>query len=263
MKGNLEKHKPTVYDMWGRIGITEHPGGVNATRKLIELCGIKPNQVVIDIGCGTGYTACLLAKEYAAQVIAVDINLKVFRWATRRILKEGVGDKVTLVGADAQELPFATNAFDAVIAESVLVFCDPRRVASEAFRILKPGVGFGINELTYFKPPPDWLPALFSELTAGMNVQILPEGGWRAVFGEAGFGNLYSGLDKISPWKQLRSHIMVDGVRRYLTGSAQEIIDPTIRAIIFSKDVLKAVIQVPQLLSCLGYGLYIGRKPHH
>ena len=261
MKGNLEKHKPTVYDMWGRIGITEHPGGVNATRKLIELCGIRRNQVVLDIGCGTGYTACLLAKEYAAQVIAVDINPKVFRWAMRRILKEGVGDKVTLVAADAQELPFATNAFDTVIAESVLVFCDPRRVASEAFRILKPGGGFGTNELTYFTPPPDWLPTLFSEFFLGVNVHVCFESEWRRVYGEAGFGDLYSALDKIGLWKQLRSHIMVDGVRRYLAGSTQEITAPTIRAIIFSKEYLKAVIHMPELLSCLWYGLYAGRKP--
>ena len=50
------------FDIWQSGGMTEHLGGVAATRRLLELCSPLPGQRVLDIGCGTGYTACLLAK---------------------------------------------------------------------------------------------------------------------------------------------------------------------------------------------------------
>ncbi|MBI4494648.1 MAG: class I SAM-dependent methyltransferase, partial [Chloroflexi bacterium] len=63
-----------VFDIWERFGITEHPGGIHATRDLLARCGIKPGQRILDIGCGTGYTACLLAREYDARVVAIDLR---------------------------------------------------------------------------------------------------------------------------------------------------------------------------------------------
>jgi len=53
----------TPYYEWEKFGLTNHIGGIQATRRLIERCGITPGQYILDVGCGTGYTACLLAKE--------------------------------------------------------------------------------------------------------------------------------------------------------------------------------------------------------
>ena len=53
----------TTHDEWEKLGLTNHIGGIQATQRLIERCGITPGQYVLDVGCGTGYTACLLAKK--------------------------------------------------------------------------------------------------------------------------------------------------------------------------------------------------------
>ncbi len=75
----------SVYALWERMGITEHLGGVAASRRLLARCQIAAGQQVLEIGCGTGYTACLLADEYRARVTATDISRGVLLWAARRV----------------------------------------------------------------------------------------------------------------------------------------------------------------------------------
>lgn len=55
----------TPFTIWETGGVTEHLGGVAATRRLLTSCRIARGQRVLDLGCGTGYTAALLASEEA------------------------------------------------------------------------------------------------------------------------------------------------------------------------------------------------------
>ncbi len=246
----------TVFDIWEQLGVTEHMGGIAAMRRLLEICRIAPGQRVLDIGCGTGYTACFLAKTYQVDVTAADISPRVLTWAKKRIRAEGVSDKVTLLEADAHKLPFSENTFDAVIAESVLVFCDQKSVASEVYRVLKPGGVFGDNELTYLKPPPAQLRTML-ESFFGTAIRPLLADEWATVFREAGFTDISSILYKIHLLEQFRSHIQVDGIRRYFSSLYRGLAAPAIRTTFFNKEMLKAALR---LSSYFGYGLYVGRK---
>ena len=87
-------------DIWEKLGITEHLGGMNATERLLESCRIKRGSHVLDIGCGTGYTACLIAKRYSAQVVAADISVRVLERARERITAQSVADRSGDVGTD-------------------------------------------------------------------------------------------------------------------------------------------------------------------
>ena len=40
-----------------------HPGGERLTRRLAELAGVEPGVRVLDVACGSGATALLLARE--------------------------------------------------------------------------------------------------------------------------------------------------------------------------------------------------------
>ena len=53
-----------------------HPGGSSATLRLAELAGIVPGTRVVDVACGTGETARLLARELAADTVGVDLGLQ-------------------------------------------------------------------------------------------------------------------------------------------------------------------------------------------
>ena len=74
---------------------------------------------------------------------------------------------VKTVETDAEKLVFQADLFDVVIAESVLVHCDPKKAASEAYRVLKPSGFFGVNELTYLESPPAQLLDLLSGSSLG------------------------------------------------------------------------------------------------
>jgi len=250
----------TARDEWG-LGLTNHIGGIKTTRRLIEWCGITPGHYVLDVGCGTGYTACLLAKEYQVDVAAIDITPAVLEEARKRVAREKVSDKVKVIEADAHAIPFPSDTFDAVLAESVLIFCEKAKVASEVHRVLKPGGVFGDNEATYVTPPPTQLRYLVSKFI-GAEVEILREHEWRAIYEGAGFEVIQSTVNPIHSIDYIREFfdgVRVDGVRRRLSASLKEFSDPTLRRTFFmGRDARQAFRQV---LSYMGNGLYASRKP--
>jgi len=256
-----ERENFTIYDEWEKFGLTNHMGGLQATRRLIELCGITPGQYILNVGCGTGYTACLLAKKYQADVVAADITPTVLEEAKKRIAREKVSNKVKAVEADAHALPFPSNTFDAVLAESVLVFCKKAKVSSEVYRVLKPDGIFGDNEVTYVKPPPAQLRSLASKII-GADVEVSQEDEWRAIYGEAGFEVIHSTvypLHSSTLIKEFFDKFRIDGIRRRLSALLKEFSDPRWRrTVLMNRDTLKAILQ---LLLYMGYGLYVSRKP--
>ena len=57
--------------------------------------------------------------------------------------------------ADAQDLPFEDDLFDAVTTESVTAFpADKQKAVGEYTRVTKPGGYVGLNESTWPKVPP-------------------------------------------------------------------------------------------------------------
>lgn len=113
-----------------------HPGGFAATLAQLKRYPIPPGSDVLEVGCGTGRTACHLAKQ-GARVTAVDINPIMLRKASWRAAQEGVA--VELVRGDACALPFPDDRFDVVLVESVSVFVDTPAALREYYRVLKPG----------------------------------------------------------------------------------------------------------------------------
>ena len=247
----------TIKESWEDWGITEHAGGIPATRRLFELCGIEDGQSILYLGCGTAYTVCLLAKEYDVSVVASDISAKVLAHAEKRISKEDVGDRVTLLQADAEDLRIPDNTFDVVLAESTLAFCDPNRVASEAYRVLKPSGVFGVNEVTYLKDPPAQLRTLISSIL-GPTFSPSLEGEWRAVFTGAGFGEVSSEVGGMGHLEDLISHLKVDGVRKMSKMFLKVMFNPRIARAFINKDMLTGIFK--GYTAYIGYGLYVGRK---
>ena len=136
--GNLEKAKPTIPNkIWSVGGITEHLGGVRATQQLLNLCPIPPSSIVIDLGCGTGFTACLLAKISPQRILALDLNSSSINSAQKRIQKKGYSDSIELIQTDIHKIPIQNHQVDVVIAESVLVFTQLNLALTEIRRVLK------------------------------------------------------------------------------------------------------------------------------
>ncbi len=69
-------------EIFERTGMTAHPGGPDATRRLAGAIRIAPERRVLDVGCGIDYTACSLAKWCRVSVVAVEM-LRVFSTTSR------------------------------------------------------------------------------------------------------------------------------------------------------------------------------------
>ena len=106
-----------------------------------DLCG----KAALEIGCGRGGNCFYLAHySPAARVVGVDLcapNLALAR-------KDHRLERVELVAADAQQLPFASSSFDVVLnLESSHCYPDFGRFVTEVVRVLKKGGFFCFADL--------------------------------------------------------------------------------------------------------------------
>jgi len=142
------------FEIIAESGITKHGGSVQATRELVQMCHIEAGKYVLDVGCGVGATPSYLAKELGCRVMGVDLLDKMVEQARRRAKSEGVQDRTEFRVADARELPFEDDLFDAVITESVNIFFEDKEPAMHEYvRVTKPGGYVGITEAIWLNPP--------------------------------------------------------------------------------------------------------------
>jgi ubiquinone/menaquinone biosynthesis C-methylase UbiE len=140
---------------------------------LVEACSIGRNMRVLDVAAGTGNVA-IRAAEAGAEVTACDLTPENFEAGRREAGEHGV--ELDWVEADAELLPFADGAFDAVTSSFGAMFApDHRAVANELLRVCRPGGTIGMANFTpeglggrFFgvlgpylpQPPADALPPL-------------------------------------------------------------------------------------------------------
>jgi len=79
---------------------------------------------VLDVGTGSGKAARLLASRYpTAEVVGIDLSPAMIE-AARRLLPDGLADRVRYEVADASALPFEEEAFDLVVLLNMIPFFD-------------------------------------------------------------------------------------------------------------------------------------------
>jgi ubiquinone/menaquinone biosynthesis C-methylase UbiE len=143
-----EVEELSYYDFMSYLGASFFQiGGPKSTLQLTRQCKVDKNSMVLDVGCGTGYNAVLIAKGFGCTVIGVDIAEVSIQKALKRAHDEGITDKVTFRIGDAYELPFEDGSFDVILTEFVSQFLDMKRALNEFKRVLRSGGRVGINEM--------------------------------------------------------------------------------------------------------------------
>lgn len=121
-------------------GSTMSQASRRLTDMMIERIDVKPGNRVLDIGCGTGTPAIQLAQSAMAQVVGISISPAQVAISTDQAAKRGVADRARFQVADAMDLPFAADSFDAVwFFESIFHMPDRLGALRQAAAVLRPG----------------------------------------------------------------------------------------------------------------------------
>jgi demethylmenaquinone methyltransferase / 2-methoxy-6-polyprenyl-1,4-benzoquinol methylase len=95
---------------------------------------------VLDVATGTGAVAAELAGRHGCRVTAVDQSDAMLAAAAAALRARGLLDRVDLVRAEAEALPFDEGAFDGLTVTYLLRYvADPAATLAELARVVRPG----------------------------------------------------------------------------------------------------------------------------
>lgn len=91
----------------------------------------KKIEIVLDVGCGTGYNYNLFSENTISKYVGID------QWADQSNLKFN-DNKFFLIAGDVNCLPLDAESVDIVLALDIFEHVDDNKISKEIFRVLKP-----------------------------------------------------------------------------------------------------------------------------
>ncbi|WP_431046779.1 SAM-dependent methyltransferase [Streptomyces sp. P1-3] len=165
-------------------------GADRLTRLAGERLGPAPGDRLLDIGCGTGQPALLLAAETGCSVTGVDASEALVRAARRRAAQTGAGRMTAFQQGGVTALPFPSGGFDQALMVEVAGHLpnggspSVKAVAlAEAARCLRPG-GLLLLADSVLSPRSE---RRDGELTAAPSVHLATREQYLALLDAAGF----------------------------------------------------------------------------
>jgi SAM-dependent methyltransferase len=146
------------------IDVTEgqlNPVSIRLVCELVGASGLHGCRV-LDVGCGRGGTAALLAEQFGADVTGVDLAPEAVAFCRQRHHHPCIRFEV----GDAEDLHAESSSFDAVTnIESSHVYPNRNKFYAEVARVLRPGGTFLYTDLL---PVPHWAEARTTFATLGL-----------------------------------------------------------------------------------------------
>ena len=188
---------------------------------VVQLSGVKKNDKVLDLGCGTGLLSLKLLQAADCSIIGIDSSKEMLSIFKNKIKKLRLEDKISCRLMDIGSLKFKENTFDLIVSTVTLHHLKNKiKPFQKIFKTLKPGGRFVIGEvdmdttgkhtninrlkriLEVLKN--EWIPALkevgveaFSRMFVNGKKHILNEGEyclsikqWSAACKKTGFENI-------------------------------------------------------------------------
>ena len=182
--------KMPIYMLLDRLGKrTFRPGGMELTRRMLELLDVKPSDEVVEFAPGVGVTAQLILSRGPAQYTAIDRDEASVKLVSRYLM--GPNQQCAIGRAEHTDLPDTSTTV--VVGEAMLTMqtaSQKERIIREATRILKPGGRYGLHELCL--KPDDLDDATKSEIEKALSkvsrvkTRPLTHSEWRVLLEGAG-----------------------------------------------------------------------------
>jgi len=104
--------------------------------EVVKSGDFKPNQSILDVGCGLGGPARLVASTFQTKVTGIDVYTHHIEQAT----ENAITDQVEIKFGSSLDMPFSNDTFDGAYSiESAFHYENKKRFLSESYRVLKQG----------------------------------------------------------------------------------------------------------------------------
>jgi arsenite methyltransferase len=223
------------------LGESYHPGGLALTRRLARALELQAGQTVLDVACGPGATACLLAGEFGVEVEGIDLGPSSLARARALAAERGLDGRVHFHLGDAERLPFEADVFDAVVCECAFcTFPDKATAATQFARVLRPGGRVGITDVTLDPARLDpelvtlaaYIACIADARPASEYAALLADAGLAVVVSEAHDEALAAMIDQIEARLRMVAGLGAPGpaldldtILRYTTAAARAVAD--------------------------------------
>lgn len=125
-----------------------HIGGRVATRHFLDQLSIRPDDHILDVGCGLGGGSRFAAQTYGCRITGVDITREYVETGNELCDWVGLGERIALQIANATALPQSDDTFDGAYMLHVgMNIANKELLASELYRVVKPGGKVGIYDV--------------------------------------------------------------------------------------------------------------------
>jgi ubiquinone/menaquinone biosynthesis C-methylase UbiE len=163
-------------------------------RRILAAAKIRPEDRVLDLGCGIGNILIALAEQipFARPAVGVDVSAALIDIGRREVAKAGLSDKIDLQVAAATRLVFEEASFDVALTSHVIKHLDDEALAltfRDVARVLRPGGRFLLWE---FRKSPLSAPLFISAKATGLPPAFVlrSEATLRAALTRAGFSKV-------------------------------------------------------------------------
>jgi ubiquinone/menaquinone biosynthesis C-methylase UbiE len=120
-------------------------------REIVERLDIRPDDRVLEIGCGHGVAATFVCERLeGGRLTAVDRSPKMIEAATGRNAEHVAAGKAEFLVADLEDLGLGDRRFDKIFAVRVGLF---HREPDRARGLVEPWLAPGGEVFTFFDPP--------------------------------------------------------------------------------------------------------------
>lgn len=143
------------YDLMNRLMTAGQD--IRWRKEVIHRAALPPGGQLLDLGAGTGDLSREARRQYPhSRIIAADFTLEMMRVGKSRDNEPASNNAgFDWSSADALNLPFPENIFDATVSGFLLRnVSDVRRCFGEQYRVLKPGGRIVVLDTT--PPPENW-----------------------------------------------------------------------------------------------------------
>jgi cyclopropane-fatty-acyl-phospholipid synthase len=133
-------------------------------RRLADAAGVRRGDRVLEIGCGWGAFALLLAREYGADVTAVTVSERQHELARARVAAAGLDDRIDIRLCDYRDV---TGAYDRIVSVEMLeavgreywpsFFETCHRVLAPGGRVAVQTIAIGSHRFDEYAKHCDWI----------------------------------------------------------------------------------------------------------